>query len=280
MTHKFVSLDKTGICPIQVGNAADSFCELRDNSADNIAQYNHVLSELTAHYWVWKNHDTDVVGFCHYRRFLLPENLIDWLNEYAQKPYANLPPGGVGNYASGYVINASELLEKLKTINYIDLLSSALESTDVLLPAPNKLPEGSFLKQYGNAHTLEPFFTMLAVIARKDNNLAKKAHRFFTTHPHAYWNNLYITRRECFEEFCEFQFEVLRPMLAQQRTFNDPYQQRYGAFLSERLFNFWLWHRNLSVKHLPWCMTETMEAGADPHQRQIQKKNRIIQSST
>ena len=115
---------------------------------------------------------------------------------------------------------------------------------------------------------------MLASIARMDNQLGKKAHRFFTTHPEAYWNNLYVTRWDLFEDFCEFQFGILLPMLDVQRSLPNPYQHRYGAFLSERLFNFWVFHRGLKVKHLPWCMTESIEDGNDPHQRQVQAKNR------
>lgn len=273
VTHKPVELDNTGVTTIQVGESEQQFCDFRDNSGDNIARYNPVLSELTAHYWIWKNRRSDIVGMCHYRRYLLPPELTGWLETNAVKPYADLPPGGVGNYASGYAADGQHLLEKISAINYLESMSNALQDADILLPAPNNLPPGGFLKQYGNAHPVEPFFSMLAAIARKHNNLGRSAHEFFTTHTRAHWNNLYVTRWELYEEFCEFQFDILFSLLHDERTFQNAYQNRYGAFLSERLFNFWLWHKKLSVKLLPWCMTELMEDGSDPHHRKRQNRN-------
>ncbi|SFG12500.1 protein of unknown function [Lachnospiraceae bacterium C7] len=42
---------------------------------DNIAEKNCYYSELTGLYWVWKNEkDADIVGTCHYRRYLLNDN--------------------------------------------------------------------------------------------------------------------------------------------------------------------------------------------------------------
>ncbi len=274
VSHRPVPLDHTGICTLQVGHAQETFCDFRDNTSVNIATHNSVLSELTAHYWVWQNQPSEIVGFCHYRRYLLPESSIEWLAREASQPYAELPPGGFGLYASGYVTEQSALGSHLTAIDYAAAMADALQDADILLPAPNKLPADSFLGQYSRAHPVEPFYSMLAAIAKRDNDLGKAAHHFFTTHEQAHWNNLYVTRWNVFHEFCEFQFDILLTLLKEDRTFPDAYQNRYGAFLSERLFNFWIWHRKLNVKQLPWCMTEAIEDGNDAHQRKIQSKNR------
>ena len=57
--------------PIHVG-AANSKVNLnitRDDSGDNISQFNKHFCELTAQYWAWKNSDAEFYGFMHYRRF-------------------------------------------------------------------------------------------------------------------------------------------------------------------------------------------------------------------
>ena len=47
---------------------------LRDDAGENISEQNCYYSELTGLYWVWKNvTDTEYVGTCHYRRYLIDE---------------------------------------------------------------------------------------------------------------------------------------------------------------------------------------------------------------
>lgn len=74
MTHKEYEFPKDGIYrPLQVGYA----CHHRnlgyetDATGDHISEKNPFYSELTGLYWVWKNvADADVIGICHYRRYL------------------------------------------------------------------------------------------------------------------------------------------------------------------------------------------------------------------
>lgn len=42
-----------------------------ESTGDNIASKNEYYSELTGCYWAWKNSDADILGICHYRRYLL-----------------------------------------------------------------------------------------------------------------------------------------------------------------------------------------------------------------
>ncbi len=76
--------------PIHVGRAISQFKDemsemIGDDTGDNISDKNPFFSEMTGQYWAWKNfHDTEYIGFCHYRRFFGEEitvNSIDSLFE-------------------------------------------------------------------------------------------------------------------------------------------------------------------------------------------------------
>lgn len=74
MTHiKFTPPSNPIYIPLQVGSEVHpDLGFLKDNTGDNISSLNCYYSELTGMYWVWKNiTDCDVVGICHYRRYLL-----------------------------------------------------------------------------------------------------------------------------------------------------------------------------------------------------------------
>lgn len=61
------------VIPIQVGAALtdQTICEIRDNQGDNISDRNHLYSEATALYWMWKNAPKgDYIGLWHYRRHM------------------------------------------------------------------------------------------------------------------------------------------------------------------------------------------------------------------
>ena len=272
VSHRPIDLAGTGIHTLQVGSEKQDFADYRDNTGGNISALNAKYSELTGHYWVWKNRPTDIVGFCHYRRFLIPQDMDERLSQNAHRPYATRPPMSAGNYDSGYQTDQQLLISRFTESDYCSELLNALHDCDILLPKYNRVMQGGLIKQYGRAHPIEPFYAMLAAIARADNTLGKQALTFFTEHEYAYWNNLFVTRWELFNEYSEFQFEVLLSLDSNKRQFDDVYQNRFCAFLSERLFNFWLWHKKPTIKQLNWCMTESMEHGNEAHQRKTKRK--------
>jgi len=76
LTHKKFDIPPDPMyIPLQVGRAIhDDLGYLGDDSGDNISEKNIYYSELTGHYWIWKNvTDAEYVGVCHYRRYLINE---------------------------------------------------------------------------------------------------------------------------------------------------------------------------------------------------------------
>ena len=61
------------------------------HGCDNIEYLNKYINELTGLYYIWKNVNDDVVGLCHYRRFLYDRNeggILSWENaQYLANSY-------------------------------------------------------------------------------------------------------------------------------------------------------------------------------------------------
>ncbi|MCR4611785.1 MAG: DUF4422 domain-containing protein, partial [Lachnospiraceae bacterium] len=80
MTHKWFDTDKlrgSVYKPLFVGATGkdETFGYLRDDTNINISDKNCYYSELTGLYWIYQNvKDIDIVGTCHYRRYLVDEN--------------------------------------------------------------------------------------------------------------------------------------------------------------------------------------------------------------
>ncbi len=77
MTHKKCDSPRDNMYVLmQVGKAIhESLGYLSDDTYDNISNLNPFFSELTGMYWIWKNDkESDIVGLCHYRRYLLDDN--------------------------------------------------------------------------------------------------------------------------------------------------------------------------------------------------------------
>lgn len=242
---------------IQVGNQEESFAKFRDNDNDNIATKNSSYSELTAFYYVWKNIPSPLVGFCHYRRYLLPPSLNEWIRTSAIK-----------SYGSGYLIPEQQLFDKFSEFKnvYQQAFIKSLEDWDMILPHPNPLPVGGFIEQYKLYHPIYPFFRMLSLLAELDNKMGLLAYEFFLQSRYAYWNNLFVTKWEIFEEYCQFLFNLLSLLEKEINLPNSTYQKRVFAFLSERLFNFWIWFKGLKISTVDWCILDSLTHQQEPHQ--------------
>lgn len=73
ITHKkFPKPDLPEYIRLQVGAALHkNLGYVADNTGDNISEKNPHYCELTGIYWLWKNISCDIIGVCHYKRYLL-----------------------------------------------------------------------------------------------------------------------------------------------------------------------------------------------------------------
>ena len=74
--------DNSLYTPLEVGAALrDNHCaELRDNTGDNVSDWNEILAENSGIYWIWKNkpESAKYILNCQYRRRLLFEEDTDF----------------------------------------------------------------------------------------------------------------------------------------------------------------------------------------------------------
>lgn len=92
------------ICPLQLGgrDVEMEFPHLYDDVGESIADKNHIFSEMTGAYWIWKNvNGAAYKGLCHYRRhFVISEEEIGEMERNGIEVILTTPryvPYGVGN---------------------------------------------------------------------------------------------------------------------------------------------------------------------------------------
>lgn len=217
VTHKSVEKFAKERTPIGVGeNRNIENVTLYDNTGDNIAEKNKSFCELTALYWIWKNTNDEIVGFEHYRRFFAKENFFRY------RP-----------------MKISEMKKILK-------------KHDIILPVQNgSKAEITLYEQYAEAHYKSDMDTCGEIIKEKYPEYYADYQAALNVREGC-MANMFVMRRELVEEYCQWIFTIL--FEAEKRidySDRDSYQQRVFGFLSERLFNVWLRHKNLRVKYIP-----------------------------
>lgn len=198
LTHKKFDVPKDPMyIPLQVGRKIhEDLGYIGDNTGDHISQKNIYYSELTGHYWIWKNvTDVEYVGVCHYRRYLI--------NEQEQ------------------VFTQKELLKLLETYDIIT-------TKKVLLPNP-------YYDGYKATHHVENLDITAKVIKELYPDYYdiydKTIHSDET-----YFGNIMICKKTLFDEYCTWLFSIFGEMEKQVFLDGyDDYHKRVYGFISEIL---------------------------------------------
>jgi hypothetical protein len=199
---------------LHVGKAiSDDLGYPGDDSGENISAKNKSYCELTGIYWLWKNISCDIIGICHYRRFFTIE----------KEP-----------------VNA-EFIE--------DILCQ--KSYDIILPTCSSSPYASNYEHYKNKHVIKDFDTTRDVILEKHPDYVK-AFDLMTHTNLASLGNMIITRKEIFDDYCVWLFDVLFEV--EKRTdisTYDDFQKRIYGYLSERLLRVYIYMHPFNVFEIP-----------------------------
>ena len=206
--------------PIHVGKALNSqdLGIVGDDTGDNISAKNKSYCELTGLYWAWKNlKDTDVIGLCHYRRYLA---------------------GRRGGRGFSRILTGPQVGALLKT-------------APVLLPKKRNYFIETGYSQYVHAHHEEDLLETRKILGERcpeyvaafDRTLSRtKGHRF----------NMFVMRRDLLERYCAWLFSVLFELEKRLdiSAYSD-YDKRVFGFVAERLLDVWLETCKIPYRELP-----------------------------
>jgi len=251
----FVPMQCGRACPGKVAlTDADIPGIIGDDTGENRSQDNPVLAEASGIYWLWKNMERlgnpAYVGLAHYRRFL-----------------GFGCPNPSHEFSEGQPINVS-FGERM--------ITDTVKQNDIIMPKPFQLEEGTVLAEYTRNHYPEDLLLCHSLIAARDpqaGDVAKQVLAQTSTYP----CNMFVMRRELFDDYAGFLFGVLDDLQAQRKL--DWYAQngaqgqtnpqaRMLGFAAERLTHIWYSlqrARNPALKtlELPLVFSEEVRNPAD-----------------
>ena len=225
-THKkyWMPADKMYI-PVHVG-AEISNVNLgytKDNTGENISRKNKNYCELTGLYWAWKNLKADYIGLAHYRRHFCAKGSRGTKQER---------------------VLTSEQAEAL------------VRENEILVPTPRRYFIETNYSQYAHAHNAIDFDKTREILCEKYPEYVK-AYDVCMAKTSCHLFNMFIMKKEKFDEYCEWLFDVLSEL--EKRLDISKYSTddaRVFGFVSERLLDVWLATKGYKYKEVPYIFME------------------------
>lgn len=198
---------------------------LYDDIGINISEKNPYYCELTAQYWAWKNTQSDFIGFLHHRRyFSFEENKIcDLTHKRKVRPYSIF-----------HVPND----ETLCRIHFSAAnLERMTEQYDIIAPTAENIHE-TIIQQYNRCEKpkTDEMTTIQKLIMEHYPQYCQAAQDYLNG-KNAYFCNMFIMRRDLFEDYCTWLFELLERMDG-LRSENERCLRDDGK-IAERLFGIY-----------------------------------------
>ena len=228
------------------------------NVQDNIFFKEKYYSELTFHYWYWKNkldlNNEDWIGFCQKRRFWLNKESMDTIvnKDNFSKHVLQDVPNEWSSYNS--IICEPIFVNKVKKMKMIKRgLRSIIKDPSILFNQKKQ----SLLLHFDMHHGYGNMEKAINLINEEDrNDFYKYLNSSTSYNPHI----MFISRPHIANEW----FSVLFPWLLKcEKIFgfeklNGYDTQRLYAFLAERYLSFWFKKYTKSL-NWPWMFREHVE---------------------
>ena len=190
-----------------------------DDGGDNISDKNWYYNELTAVYWAWKNLKADAIGITYYRRHFTVRSV--WERNIKGKWEC--------------VLNKKEAEQLMK-------------ESDIVVAKRRYYWIETNESHYNNGHDKREIPLMRTIIAEKCPEYIE-AYDTMWNRRWAHMFNMFIMKREKFNEFCEWCFDIMFEF--EKRVDMSEYNPKEKrAFIDERLLDVWLIKNQYSYKEV------------------------------
>lgn len=210
------------VYPVQAGAALTDrrITDLLDNQGDHISEKNGNYSELTVMYWMWKNSGK----ICSQKK--------------------NAGQNGAGSREE----TANEYLglfhyRRILDLSEEDFYRAGKQNVDVILPYPT-IHFPSIEEHHRRYVKEEDWNAMIAALTELEPQYARSMPGIFSQ-PYFYNYNMFIARKNIFEDFCSWLFPILERTEELSTPKGRERSDRYIGYLGENLTTlYFLYHRH------------------------------------
>lgn len=220
-THKKYWMPNDDVyLPIHVGKEGKKdIGVIGDNTGDNISNKNPEYCELTGVYWAWKNLKADYLGIVHYRRYFTKRGFF--LRSINEK--------------------RNDILSKKDW-------ESILKTSDIVVADKRKYYIETNKQHYLHAHPSEQFYVAKQVISDLYPEYMK-GWNILMNRTWAHMFNMFVMKREYFDEFCKWWFDVMFEV--EKRLDISHWEKKERRwFIEELLLDVWLETKGYSYKEV------------------------------
>lgn len=217
-----------------------------DDTGDNISNKNSIYAELTAQYWAWKNQDKlgnpEYIGFMHYRRHFMFRTPGNFKENCSATEFVSIDK---------YYISEVGLFDN----NII----SSISGNDGIVYKPfyvdiNVYDQFKDLSEQPWDLDVSIFDEVIKIIQNKHPEYLSSCYKYLDSKKH-YWFNMYIFKKELFDEYMEWLFSIL--FEAESNINFEKYSvqgKRVLAYIAERLFGIFITQKvsgKIKLQELP-----------------------------
>lgn len=171
---------------------------------------------------------------------------------------------GIEHYRR-FFLNNGRMLKK-------EYIEETLRDYDIIVPSCLVVGFDSVREQYQKCHCIGDLDKCRSVIEYKYPEYIK-AFDYMAESKLMNGYNMLITRKEIFDKYCEWLFDILFEVEKQiDFSKRDDYQKRAMGFLSERLFKVWLIKNSYRIKEQPIKLMESDEIDKYFYARKLARK--------